>query len=70
MRCWQSHHGASVSAKRESMACDDSFMGVILSEVSRMRNAVEESLIISALLQRRRIRDPSTSLRFAQDDNA
>jgi hypothetical protein len=65
----RSHHVAALSAKRESMVCRDSSITVILSGVSRMRNAVEESLIISALIQRRRIRDPSTPLRVAQDDN-
>jgi hypothetical protein len=65
----RSHHAAPLFAKRESMVRDDSFITVILSEVSRKQNIDEESLNISAFLQRRRIRDPSTPLRFAQDDS-
>jgi hypothetical protein len=60
---------ATERRKRERMVWRDYSNVVILSEVSRKRNAVEESLIISALMQRRRIKDPSTPLRSAQDDN-
>ncbi|MEY2572307.1 MAG: hypothetical protein QOJ87_520 [Verrucomicrobiota bacterium] len=41
---------------------------VILSAVSRTRNAVEESLTFSSSGSAEMIRDPSTPLRSAQDD--
>src|SRR4051812_20226672 len=42
---------------------------VILSAVSRTRNAVEESLTLSSSRIAEMIRDPSTPLRSAQDDS-